>query len=521
MSRFLVLAVWLTLANAAKDSTSANPEPIETSGLKKAGPAMRCAEWWLDHELFGAELAREKAASANECQKECQDTKACRFFSYSEQRGCHLRSGMGKSYRIAAGAVAGPKSCTRIPVSEYMARGPANALGGLVYVPLGNQKDHSKRLRSVAKDPIGVPYDYPLKTYLTPGLESDYTWASVLTRKSRSNGKVRYTLLHYDTQAGHTTTVSLHGSEKADGGVLAVTEAAFPFAATSTARSKAGCSGGLSCFQFESLTDVLFQGKTQGLKKQLGPHHAETFVLRAQYVPPAGQGSAGPPLVTYIHVKPPADHKANNDTIERCITDLAAARERRICAGTNVSLSSEECLARDCCYDELPVSFFAPDCFYKTCGAQQSSCPDWVTSQGTGISPTLRCGSLGVNVTNADNSSRIRGYVNCRGAPGDGSIFRFRGAGTWTQIYPLEITEAAIVRIATGANNFDPILALLSDCCGEPEACIFANDDGPYNLNPKIERLLQPGSYFVALGGLTGDTGKAMLDVTCSPGGTN
>ena len=94
-----------------------------------------------------------------------------------------------------------------------------------------------------------------------------------------------------------------------------------------------------------------------------------------------------------------------------------------------------------------------------------------------------------------------------------------RNAGTCEQsdsrelVYQLDVAQRARVVIEVEA-RFDSVLYVRKDDCGDPNAEIDCSDDAPDRTHSRIERVFEPGRYFVFVDGYSHDAGSFKMTVT-------
>ncbi len=82
-------------------------------------------------------------------------------------------------------------------------------------------------------------------------------------------------------------------------------------------------------------------------------------------------------------------------------------------------------------------------------------------------------------------------------------------------VYKLDIPERERVTIEVEA-QFDSVLYVRKDDCSDPNAEIDCNDDAPDRTHSRIERVLEPGTYFVFVDGYARDVGSFKMTVTAT-----
>lgn len=81
-------------------------------------------------------------------------------------------------------------------------------------------------------------------------------------------------------------------------------------------------------------------------------------------------------------------------------------------------------------------------------------------------------------------------------------------------VYALDVPERQRVTIEVEA-RFDTVLYVRKDSCADPEAEVDCNDDAVDNRHSRIERVLEPGRYFVFVDGYS-DAGSFRITVSTS-----
>jgi hypothetical protein len=84
-------------------------------------------------------------------------------------------------------------------------------------------------------------------------------------------------------------------------------------------------------------------------------------------------------------------------------------------------------------------------------------------------------------------------------------------------VYELDVVQRERVIIEVDA-HFDSVLYIRKDACGDPDAEVDCNDDAPNGGRNKsrIERVLDPGKYFVFVDGYNQEAGNYKLSLTTS-----
>ncbi len=82
-------------------------------------------------------------------------------------------------------------------------------------------------------------------------------------------------------------------------------------------------------------------------------------------------------------------------------------------------------------------------------------------------------------------------------------------------VYELDVTQRERVSIEVEA-HFDSVLYIRKDDCGEPNAEVDCNDDGPDRTHSRIDRVLEPGKYFVFVDSYAHEAGTFKMTVTAS-----
>jgi hypothetical protein len=80
-------------------------------------------------------------------------------------------------------------------------------------------------------------------------------------------------------------------------------------------------------------------------------------------------------------------------------------------------------------------------------------------------------------------------------------------------VYELEVRQRERVSLAVEA-KFDTVLYLRKDSCADAAAEIDCNDDAPDRTHSRIERVLEPGKYYVFVDGYGHEMGAFKLTVT-------
>ena len=80
-------------------------------------------------------------------------------------------------------------------------------------------------------------------------------------------------------------------------------------------------------------------------------------------------------------------------------------------------------------------------------------------------------------------------------------------------VYKLEIVQRERVTVEVEA-QFDSVLYVRKDDCTDPNAEVDCNDDAPDRTHSRIERVLEPGTYFVFVDGYARDAGSFKMTVT-------
>src|SRR5580704_17032783 len=82
-------------------------------------------------------------------------------------------------------------------------------------------------------------------------------------------------------------------------------------------------------------------------------------------------------------------------------------------------------------------------------------------------------------------------------------------------VYELDITRRQRVTIEVEA-RFDSVLYIRKEDCADANAEVDCNDDGPDRTHSRIERVVEPGKYFVFVDGYGQESGTFKLTVTTS-----
>ena len=80
-------------------------------------------------------------------------------------------------------------------------------------------------------------------------------------------------------------------------------------------------------------------------------------------------------------------------------------------------------------------------------------------------------------------------------------------------VYELDVSQRERVMIEVEA-RFDSVLYVRKDDCTDPNAEVDCSDDAPDRTHSRIERVLEPGKYFVFVDGYAHDTGLFKMTVT-------
>jgi hypothetical protein len=80
-------------------------------------------------------------------------------------------------------------------------------------------------------------------------------------------------------------------------------------------------------------------------------------------------------------------------------------------------------------------------------------------------------------------------------------------------VYRLEVPRRQRVTIEVEA-HFDSVLYVRKEDCGDANAEVDCNDDGPDRTHSRIERVLDPGTYFVFVDGYGQESGTFKMNVT-------
>jgi hypothetical protein len=82
-------------------------------------------------------------------------------------------------------------------------------------------------------------------------------------------------------------------------------------------------------------------------------------------------------------------------------------------------------------------------------------------------------------------------------------------------VYELDVTQRQRVTLEVEAQHFDSILYVRKDACNDPDAEVDCNDDmGSSRDHSRIERVLDPGKYFVFVDGYNNEAGPFKLTVS-------
>lgn len=87
------------------------------------------------------------------------------------------------------------------------------------------------------------------------------------------------------------------------------------------------------------------------------------------------------------------------------------------------------------------------------------------------------------------------------------------GSASQEMVYELDVGARERVTIEVEA-RFDSVLYLRKDECGSADAEVACNDDGPDRAHSKIEKVLDPGRYFVFVDGYGEETGTFKMSVS-------
>ncbi len=82
-------------------------------------------------------------------------------------------------------------------------------------------------------------------------------------------------------------------------------------------------------------------------------------------------------------------------------------------------------------------------------------------------------------------------------------------------VYQLNVPERQRVAIEVEA-HFDSVLYVRKDDCRDPNAEVDCNDDAPDRTRSRVERVLDPGRYFVFVDGYSDDSGPFKMTVTAT-----
>ncbi|MBV9945260.1 MAG: PPC domain-containing protein [Myxococcales bacterium] len=82
-------------------------------------------------------------------------------------------------------------------------------------------------------------------------------------------------------------------------------------------------------------------------------------------------------------------------------------------------------------------------------------------------------------------------------------------------VYQLDVPQRQRVTIEVEA-KFDSVLYVRKDDCSDPNAEVDCSDDAPDRAHSRIERVLEPGRYFVFVDGYAHDAGTFKMNVTLS-----
>jgi hypothetical protein len=80
-------------------------------------------------------------------------------------------------------------------------------------------------------------------------------------------------------------------------------------------------------------------------------------------------------------------------------------------------------------------------------------------------------------------------------------------------VYQLSVPQRERVTIEVEA-RFDSVLYVRKDDCNDPNAEVDCNDDAPDRTHSRIDRVLEPGTYFVFVDGYARDVGSFKMTVT-------
>ena len=82
-------------------------------------------------------------------------------------------------------------------------------------------------------------------------------------------------------------------------------------------------------------------------------------------------------------------------------------------------------------------------------------------------------------------------------------------------MYELDVSRRERVTIEVEA-RFDSVLYIRKEDCNDPNAEVDCNDDGPDRTHSRIERVLEPGKYFVFVDGYGQESGTFKMKVSTS-----
>ena len=82
-------------------------------------------------------------------------------------------------------------------------------------------------------------------------------------------------------------------------------------------------------------------------------------------------------------------------------------------------------------------------------------------------------------------------------------------------VYELDLSKRERVTIEVEA-RFDSVLYIRKDDCTDPSAEVDCNDDGPDRTHSRIERVLEPGKYYVFVDGYGQEAGTFKMNVSTS-----
>jgi hypothetical protein len=82
-------------------------------------------------------------------------------------------------------------------------------------------------------------------------------------------------------------------------------------------------------------------------------------------------------------------------------------------------------------------------------------------------------------------------------------------------VYIMDVARRERVTIEVEA-HFDSVLYVRKDDCSDPNAEVDCSDDAPDRTHSRVERVLEPGRYFVFVDGYAHDAGQFKLSVTAS-----